>query len=696
MTPRHLSILPALTLCVLLLLGARAGQAQTPPDRRVTDVLNTRHGRCAFLTSSFGDQIVSVGDAVGPDEKVAAIGPDYVLLRGRGGETERVARTPVVPAVLPAPLRPQTVAEQAQALSNAIYSDDVSAVAAWIRRTPSLLNTPCEGKLPLQSALVDGRDVILGLLLSAGADVNAQGPVGPDINGRGVGGASVLSASLAEGWQPPRLPEVRLLLDLGADVNAPDAGGDTLLHKVIAEQIGRDPQEASDLTYLSLLLARGADPNRPNARGETPLHLAVASDRPPVVAALLAAGADPNPADRNGTRPIHLAACLPRSPWDLTPATTASYDQGGAAGAYAPNTLALRARGERIEALLVAHRARLDVPDPYGRTPLWYALLHGDAADLTLLLPHQSAHDRLSPFFVAAAVGDVPRLAQGLTANADLTSLRGPLGVSLLQIAALWGQAASVQFLLAHAADSGARDALGQTPLHAACASGHPDVLALLLAKGGRVDPVDRGGATPLAVAIRFRDVAAVRLLLARHADPNVGFPADGQDPASLEIARLLLEAGADPNRELFPQLSPGHSLLVEAISNQNVGAVRLLLAHGADPNGRDGETPLLAGIANPEIVGALLDRGADAGVANSQGTTALMLSIGDARVLRLLLAHGAAVNAQDAQGQTALSLAQGRQSSPSDPEVMALLKGAGAKEPGPPLSFIAPRKADF
>ncbi len=71
----------------------------------------------------------------------------------------------------------------------------------------------------------------------------------------------------------------RLLLDQGADVNAPDNFSNTPLHLAV-----RHP------ALVELLLARGAQVGARNAFGNTPLHLAVGDRR--VVELLLAAGAD--------------------------------------------------------------------------------------------------------------------------------------------------------------------------------------------------------------------------------------------------------------------------------------------------------------------------------------------------------------------------------------------------------------------
>ncbi len=106
----------------------------------------------------------------------------------------------------------------------------------------------------------------------------------------------------------------------------------------------------------------------------------------------------------------------------------------------------------------------------------------------------------------------------------------------------------------------------------------------------------------PLEYAIYWSPLPFVRILLEYGADPNyddgAGFPAliaalSTTRPDRRDLVHLLLEFGADVHRRGLNDWTPLHY----AANIDDVEAIQLLLAHGADPNSRtridDGVTAL-------------------------------------------------------------------------------------------------------
>jgi ankyrin repeat protein len=203
-----------------------------------------------------------------------------------------------------------------------------------------------------------------------------------------------------------------------------------------------------------------------------------------------------------------------------------------------------------------------------------------------------------------------------------------------------------------------------ETPLHIAARLGRDDIASLLLASGANPDIDDEYGNTPVTTAATYGRGEVMKVLVARRVDVNrrgrngksplvaavSGLGVETDLEQRLEVARILIAAGADVNAR---HPSSGSTPLFDAAGmgpNHSERMIQLLLAHGADVRAVDRNgTPLLvaaAGRGDRTAVRLLLDRGADVNAADRGGTALSSAAYGGhLDVVALLLDRGADVN---------------------------------------------------
>lgn len=173
-----------------------------------------------------------------------------------------------------------------------------------------------------------------------------------------------------------------------------------------------------------------------------------------------------------------------------------------------------------------------------------------------------------APPIALASTAATVRLLLDAGADANAT---GTGGLTALHGAAVGGDLERTSLLLVAGADPNRTASLidGQAPLHLAVLES-AEVVRALLGGGARVDIQDALGYTPLNVAAAFRE-------------------GEGADP--IEVGRLLLAAGADPNRASSPTSSYAWTPLMEAARTGHLAFVQLLLGvEGIDLSARSTE----------------------------------------------------------------------------------------------------------
>ncbi len=209
-------------------------------------------------------------------------------------------------------------------------------------------------------------------------------------------------------------------------------------------------------------------------------------------------------------------------------------------------------------------------------------------------------------------------LTQHLLRPSDAVTLR------LIHLAIAEDRTEVVRLLIERGVDLNVRNADGRLPLHDCFELGR-DALAQVLLAGGAEADVCAAAAYGLHDRLReilLRDPAQANDL--RTGISPLGWSVYGQQP---ESARILIAHGAVLDRAPYDVEAWGPPAHVA-----NIDVTRVLLEHGADPNcrNRNGDTPMHAAIKSRLVrdpaafVELLLAHGADRTTRNNDGRTAL------------------------------------------------------------------------
>ncbi len=267
--------------------------------------------------------------------------------------------------------------------------------------------------------------------------------------------------------------------------------------------------------------------------------------------------------------------------------------------------------------------AQLQVARNYG-FPSWRRLkayvdaLHGSGAQL----------------IEAVRRGDIPTMRQILNAHPQLVNASASVNpdmrphdtvtMHLIHLAIAEGGAEALRLLIERGADLNARNREGRLPLHDCFEYGHDD-WAKMLVEAGAVPDVC--AASAYGMHDRLRHILAENPALANDlstGESPLGWSVYGAQP---ESAKILFEHGAIADRTPFDGFAWRPAAMVASTA-----VTPVLLAHGADPDWRDGEgnTAMHRAIRSrivpdpAKFLRILLDAGADPNLLNHEGRTPL------------------------------------------------------------------------
>ena len=484
-----------------------------------------------------------------------------------------------------------------------------------------------------------------------------------------------------------------------------------------------------------------------SASGDSPLTKAVKANDVQAVRVLVKSGTDVNVRSGDGSTPLLWAA-----------------NNGSV----------------EIARLLIANKAAVDAANDFGITALLQASGVGDSAMVDLLLrsganPNKAHPEGETPLLAASRSGSVPTVRLLLTRGVDVNAAEKFQNTTAVMWAAAEGHVDVVDVLIEAGADINRQGHItsltdrnnadhptgGFTPLMWAARSGNDALVRRLVEKGAKVNLKNGDEASAAMVAMyndRF-DVAGTLIDLG--SDVNDGslyvavemrdattdqFAFDGSRRrpdypnklTALDLMRILLEKGADPNQRFQGQFHSTHMPNTDRFDNTpffraavaaDVEALKVLVGHGAkldqmppveaeperkpgditvggrrpNPNAgrtaayvamtggrgpamtggpayiRDGAPPYREpGSRKPEdAVAVLLEAGANPNTKGPDGTTLLHQAarLGNLEMIRALAKSKVDFTQKNDDGFTALDVAEGKKAA----------SGAGARAGGPP-----------
>uniref|UniRef100_A0A665X609 Ankyrin repeat and SOCS box containing 2a, tandem duplicate 1 n=1 Tax=Echeneis naucrates TaxID=173247 RepID=A0A665X609_ECHNA len=344
-----------------------------------------------------------------------------------------------------------------------------------------------------------------------------------------------------------------LVMHSGTNLMLPSKPGWLALHEAV--------WYGQDACLRMLLAAQPGMINKRTGRGESALLIAVSKDQLPCLQVLLENGADPDITNYERETPLYRAC-----------------ERNSAA----------------MVATLLNYGAAVNAHCIQGWTALQEAAVQNNVEICEMLVKAGAKHNNTNMY-----------------------------GISPLFSAAQTGQVAALRFLMKHGADINTQAADGATALYEAAKNGHEDVVELLLSQNADANQPGKMGFLPLHIAAQRGSDTIVSTLIP--ATSKARIRRTGISPLHLAAERnrdnvleTLIEAGFDVNAQLSEERSKLYedrrsTALYFSVINNNIDAVRNLLAAGADPN-LDVFKPLMvaARLGCIQMVTLLVEHGAD------------------------------------------------------------------------------------
>lgn len=499
-------------------------------------------------------------------------------------------------------------------LGRALESPSIDMLKTLI--TPkNVLSKDSDGQTPLHIAIIkDSPFEYIQYLIDSGADVNARNKNGDSVlylavkkNKKDVGDLLLsrnadIFATNTENNSPLRIAlteggEVQDWLITSRTLNIVDGSGNTPLHYAAEWNL----KEA-----LSSLIQKGANVNAVNSNGESALFSAVKADSPEIIQLLVENGIITDTRsnltrDHLGNTPLHYAV-----KWNSLNAAQSIISLGfdvNSQNLSGKTALSDSARSGKIEMtqLLIQFGANVNSADISGKTALIDSIQSGNEEMISLLLQN-GANPQIQEMNGRNAYHEA-----ALTANTKVIELIRNAGGNPLS-----------------------RDSFGDSPFSLVLKFDESVIKAVL---GSNIYIVDSDGNTPVHIAVEKNVNPATLTMLI-----DMGFPVSQRNGKGMtplynavsknqkKLALTLLERGADP----FIATINGDSALTNAFKNGNIEILDAIVKYNARKTDTKGDSILhyASRIANVQQVKHLLESGLERNVTNLSGETPYAMAL--------------------------------------------------------------------
>lgn len=499
-------------------------------------------------------------------------------------------------------------------LGRALESPSIDMLKTLI--TPkNVLSKDSDGQTPLHIAIIkDSPFEYIQYLIDSGADVNARNKNGDSVlylavkkNKKDVGDLLLsrnadIFATNTENNSPLRIAlteggEVQDWLITSRTLNIVDGSGNTPLHYAAEWNL----KEA-----LSSLIQKGANVNAVNSNGESALFSAVKADSPEIIQLLVENGIITDTRsnltrDHLGNTPLHYAV-----KWNSLNAAQSIISLGfdvNSQNLSGKTALSDSARSGKIEMtqLLIQFGANVNSADISGKTALIDSIQSGSEEMISLLLQN-GANPQIQEMNGRNAYHEA-----ALTANTKVIELIRNAGGNPLS-----------------------RDSFGDSPFSLVLKFDESVIKAVL---GSNIYIVDSDGNTPVHIAVEKNVTPATLTMLI-----DMGFPVSQRNGKGMtplynavsknqkKLALTLLERGADP----FIATINGDSALTNAFKNGNIEILDAIVKYNARKTDTKGDSILhyASRIANVQQVKHLLESGLERNVKNLSGETPYAMAL--------------------------------------------------------------------